>query len=372
MVKVTLRQQLGDSFPRDFALRLAWVRFIQVLRANKRATGTTATLSSRSAVERALDTEIPLQSARVQQLKESLRSLVRELGERDLSDEQLRGVAVSIDELIRDLLPRVVTQPVALQVSGWPDGFPCEDRERMLRRPLDSLGAVPAGEAAVLGGCRLDVRAVLLEGEQLPAVPRNLRAKPMLRGRRTAWLPHLDEEGRRSLTERSRAEEHARIIEADVVIDACCGCGGNSIAFALAGKQVVALERDAERLELARRNAEAFGVSERIHFQRGELQDHLAPLIAEYPSSAVFMDPPWRSGESIDEVPCWPDLLPGGQDTAGLLMDASFLLLKLPRSFDLATLPRRSWELRWGFGPGAQDSAVVMITCWSKNPSLHS
>jgi len=237
--------------------------------------------------------------------------------------------------------------------------------------PTEAAAWVREFDGMVLGGHRLVVRAGLVDGEQLPAVPRKLRVKPMLRGRRAAWLPHLDEEGRRSLTDRVQAESHARLVDSAVVIDACCGCGGNSIAFALDGKRVLAIEPDAGRLEFARRNAAELGVGGQIRFIHGELQEHLVPLMDEYPGAVVFVDPPWRVGDAIDDVPCWPEILPGGQETAEILAKASSLLLKLPRSFDLASLPVRPWQLEWGFGEGTQNSVVLMITCWSPNPSLH-
>ena len=380
MVKATLREQLRDTPPRDFALRPAWIRLIQVLRANKRATGKRANLSSRAAVERALDTPVVEVPKEVGALKSQLRSLVRELAERDPQDEELRSVAMAIDQQVHQLLPVIASERVSVHVLGWPDDFSMAHRARLLRRPLDSLLSLPPVEAAalirefdglILGGCRLEVCVDLSEGEQLPPVPREMRAQPMLRGRRSAWLPYLDEEGRRSLTERSRAQAHAALIDTDVVIDACCGCGGNAIAFAMAGKQVLAIENDATRIGLAQRNAAEFGVAEKIRFFCGELQDHLAPLMTEHPDAAVFVDPPWRKGDSIEEVPRWPDLLPGRKGTERLLSAAPFVLLKLPRSFDLKTLPGSGWQLEWGFGDGGQSSAVLMITCWSSNPFLH-
>ena len=379
-VHATLRAQVRDLPPSDFAVRPAWVRLIQVLRAHRRATGQPTTLQSRAAVERALDTECLLEIAAVRTLKEQLRALVRDLGERDLGDQELRALALAIDAQVSGLLPRIRTEPVVVQVSGWPEEFSRDQQERMLRRPLSALATLPPAEAAalirefdglVLGGRPLSVSAALTARQQLPAVPRDLRAKPMLRRRQSAWLPHLDEDGRRSLTDRSRAQQHARLIDAAVVIDACCGCGGNAIAFALAGKQVIAIEQDAHRIGLARRNAAQFGVSEQIRFVCGDLQEHLAPSMAQHPDCTVFVDPPWRSGAGIVSVPRWPDLLPGGAGTATTLQSAKGLLLKLPRSFDLATLPGGGWQVEWGFGDGAQSSVVLMITALSTNRSLH-
>jgi len=311
-------------------------------------------------------------SSQVQALKSQLRELLR--NEDGDGDERLRSVAVAIDELVAGWLPRVVTGSVEVQVDGWPEQFPLPLRERLLRRPLDDLAAVPAVEAAalvrefdgmVLGGSALRVEVALADGVVLPSVPRSLRAQPMLRGRRQAWLPHLDEQGRRSLTPEPRARVHATLVETKVVIDGCCGCGGNAVAFARAGLQVIAVEREAARLELARRNAQHMGVDDRIRFHHAPLERVLEGLLRDHPQATVFIDPPWREDDAIPAQPRWPNLLPGAQATAQLLDESVPLLLKMPRSFDLGTLPERRWQLRWDFGEGEQGSAVVMLTLYS-------
>jgi len=104
------------------------------------------------------------------------------------------------------------------------------------------------------------------------------------------------------------------------------------------------------------------GVQDRISFHCGDLQGLLPDLLGAHPKATVFLDPPWRGDDSIVEVPRWPELLPGGATTAALLPPTRPLLLKLPRSFDLATLPQRPWQLSWGFGEGEQRSSVLMLT----------
>ena len=51
-----------------------------------------------------------------------------------------------------------------------------------------------------------------------------------------------------------------------VVLDAFCGCGGNSIAFARAGFRVLAVDLDQQRLEMARHNAVVYEVDHLIEF----------------------------------------------------------------------------------------------------------
>jgi SAM-dependent methyltransferase len=71
----------------------------------------------------------------------------------------------------------------------------------------------------------------------------------------------LDEESWYSVTPEQIARHHARRCECAVIVDACCGGGGNAIAFAGRCGRVVAVDIDARKLEMARNNAEVYGVS---------------------------------------------------------------------------------------------------------------
>lgn len=111
----------------------------------------------------------------------------------------------------------------------------------------------------------------------------------------------LDDAGRRFLTPERLALDLARRARrtgpADVVIDACAGCGGNAIGFARAGAEVIAIEPDASRLAMARHNASIYGVRDRIEFVQGDARAVLPGQAADL----VFLDPPW--GEP-DRVAC--------------------------------------------------------------------
>lgn len=100
--------------------------------------------------------------------------------------------------------------------------------------------------------------------------------------------------------------EHLANITPDsksILLDAFCGAGGNTIAFALSGrwKRVYAIEKDAATLECARRNAEIYGVRDRITWFLGDCfellgtgkqaVDGLRELISEY--GVIFASPPW-------------------------------------------------------------------------------
>lgn len=80
-----------------------------------------------------------------------------------------------------------------------------------------------------------------------------------------------------------------------VVLDAFCGVGGNTIQFAKCFDRVIAVDLDACRLEMARNNAQVYGVADRIQFIHGDVFNILSSL-DEFTSAKidlVFMSPPW-------------------------------------------------------------------------------
>uniref|UniRef100_A0A3P9K4N5 Trimethylguanosine synthase n=1 Tax=Oryzias latipes TaxID=8090 RepID=A0A3P9K4N5_ORYLA len=104
----------------------------------------------------------------------------------------------------------------------------------------------------------------------------------------------LDREGWFSVTpERIAAHIALRVKHSfptsELVIDAFCGVGGNTIQFALTGKRVLAVDIDAVKLDLARHNAEVYGVAQRIDFLQGDFLQ-LAPRLR---GDVVFLSPPW-------------------------------------------------------------------------------
>ncbi|XP_062284611.1 trimethylguanosine synthase isoform X1 [Scomber scombrus] len=104
----------------------------------------------------------------------------------------------------------------------------------------------------------------------------------------------LDREGWFSVTPEKIAEHIALRVDhsfsdSQLVIDAFCGVGGNSIQFALTGKRVLAVDIDPIRLDLARHNAVVYGVADRIDFLQGDFLQ-LAPHLR---GDVVFLSPPW-------------------------------------------------------------------------------
>lgn len=104
----------------------------------------------------------------------------------------------------------------------------------------------------------------------------------------------LDREGWFSVTPERIAEHLALRVqqsfpEAQLIVDAFCGVGGNAIQFALTGKRVLAVDLDPVRLDLARHNASVYGVERLIDFVQGDFLD-LAPGLR---GDVVFLSPPW-------------------------------------------------------------------------------
>ena len=148
-----------------------------------------------------------------------------------------------------------------------------------------------------------------------------------------------------------------------VVIDACCGCGGNAIAFAAAGLRVHAIDNDDSRLELARRNAYDLGLIDRLTFHLGDGVEIAEQLLVREPGSSLFLDLPWGGPEGASKPSRWEGLLgPFGP----LAVAAPIVMLKLPRGFELDTLPGgpSAWRLRYGFGDGDARGVVKLITAW--------
>lgn len=159
----------------------------------------------------------------------------------------------------------------------------------------------------------------------------------------------LDEEGRVSLTPEVLADALARPLAGRAVIDATCGAGGNTLAFARAGCRVTAIERDPARLALARHNARLYGVEGRVRWLVGDATALVPTLTADL----LFVDPPWgvdwdRARVSLDALPLLAALRAAWTGP---------LWAKVPPSFDPA--PWRHATVEPVFGAAAGDRRRV-------------
>ncbi|CAO1433558.1 unnamed protein product [Diamesa hyperborea] len=103
----------------------------------------------------------------------------------------------------------------------------------------------------------------------------------------------LDRESWFSVTPEKVASFTADRCSCDIVVDAFCGVGGNSIQFAKTCMKVIAIDIDPKKIEMARHNAMVYGVSDRIEFIVGSYFD----LVDGLKANVVFLSPPWGGPE---------------------------------------------------------------------------
>jgi len=99
----------------------------------------------------------------------------------------------------------------------------------------------------------------------------------------------LDKESWYSVTPELISRAIAERCSCDLIIDGFCGAGSNSIQFAFTCKKVISIDIDPKKIELARNNAEVYGVSDRIEFIIGDYYA-LAPTLK---ADVVYLAPPW-------------------------------------------------------------------------------
>lgn len=98
-----------------------------------------------------------------------------------------------------------------------------------------------------------------------------------------------DAEGLCSLKPEAIANDIARAIQGEHVLDAFCGVGGVAIALALAGKRVVAVETHCGRFQQAIRNAEIYDVASRIKFMNCDVFE----VFEQIDHDSIYVDPSW-------------------------------------------------------------------------------
>ncbi|KFB41356.1 hypothetical protein ZHAS_00008936 [Anopheles sinensis] len=109
----------------------------------------------------------------------------------------------------------------------------------------------------------------------------------------------LDRESWFSVTPEKVAAHTAERCRADVIVDAFCGCGGNTIQFAFTCQRVIAIDIDPRKIEMAKHNAAVYGVADRIEFIIGDFMQ----LVDKLRADTIFLSPPWGGPSYLkDEV----------------------------------------------------------------------
>jgi hypothetical protein len=157
-------------------------------------------------------------------------------------------------------------------------------------------------------------------------------------------------EGRYSLTPELLALRLAGEFAGKRVVDACCGSGGNAVAFARAGCEVLAIDVDRDRLLEAAHNAAVYGVAQRIRFLQGDAIALLPGLSAD----VLFADPPWgreydKRASTRADLPLLDALL---ALPAPVRARFATWLVKLPSSFATRDLPGAELRAVFGEAPG--------------------
>ncbi|MYS23709.1 MULTISPECIES: class I SAM-dependent methyltransferase [unclassified Streptomyces] len=170
---------------------------------------------------------------------------------------------------LRDLL----TEDGRALLAGLRDHDPAADLAvaTRLRRTYDA-GLV----SAALGQARLRQRAVAKFG------PRDAH--------RMYFTPDGVEQSTRTTVAEHRAERF-RALGVRRLADLCGGIGGDAIALARAGIEVLAVDRDPLTCAVARANAEALGLADRIEVRCADVAE-----VATAGYDAVFVDPARRTG----------------------------------------------------------------------------
>jgi trimethylguanosine synthase len=114
----------------------------------------------------------------------------------------------------------------------------------------------------------------------------------------------MDEESWYSVTPEVLSKHHARRVGgADkIVVDACCGVGGNSIQLAKLCERVIAVDIDADKLRRGQANARIYGVEDKIDWVCGDFVILAANgFFNTLPISGVFVSPPWGGPKYINQ-----------------------------------------------------------------------
>lgn len=168
------------------------------------------------------------------------------------------------------------------------------------------------------------------------------------------------------MPEQTALEQAALFPDAETIVDGFCGVGGMAIAHARTGKKVIAIEANAERIAMAKHNANVYGVDDKITFIHGDFFD----VAADVKADAILLDPSWG----------WPryqaisrfqlqNLQPDGNKLLLFsLKHFEKILLRVPTIFDLSELDR--FDVEYSVHPDRLHDEVISASILINKPHL--
>jgi len=225
------------------------------------------------------------------------------------------------------------------RVRGWDD--PDAEHEVLTTEPgralLEAVAAVKAaGPADVARWRKTHAPATVAAAMRLVEARRKGMAKFTRADR--MWL---DPVGVEQATAEAVAVHKAGRFDADVVVDLCCGVGGDAIALA-ARARVLAVDRDPGMGRRASWNAEVYGVGDRVEPRAAAAEDFPIPA-----GAWVHVDPDRRASGRGRAV-AFEGYAPGPEFLRSLMRSAPGGAIKLGPASDfdrLADGPYREVEI---------------------------
>lgn len=135
--------------------------------------------------------------------------------------------------------------------------------------------------------------------------PRDITDKYREKRHSLFWLfdlgIELDDESWFSVTPEAVARHHAQRCcssqqqQESVMVDACCGVGGNAIQMAQMCSRVIAVDIDETKLTMGRNNATIYGVADRIQWVCADFNSLVKEglFFSRLCVDGVFISPPW-------------------------------------------------------------------------------
>ena len=236
--------------------------------------------------------------------------------------------------------------------------------ERGSRLLAELAGHDPADEIALATRLRRDHPAELVSAALRQArLRQRAAAKFGADAARMYFTPEGVEQATRSSVAEHRAARFARL-GVRRLADLCCGIGGDAIALARAGIEVLAVDRSPLACAVARANAEALGLADRIEVRCADVtQVNTAGF------DALFVDPARRSarGRTFDPEMYSPPL----SWAVATVRQAPLAALKVAPGIPHSAIPRGA-EAEWVSDRGEVKEAVLWFGRGAGNPAMRA